>query len=400
MNILFLSGWYPYPPDNGSKLRIYSLLRGLTQQHDVNLVTFSDQPLVNPSPELKALCTDVHIVPRRTYNPNSAHALLGFLSPTPRVIVDTYEPLMVRRILQELRTREYHLVIASEWRTAAYWKAFSGMPALLDDPEFGAFESKIAQASSFLPRLRHRLPLLKLRFYLRRLLPHFEACAVVSEAEGALLHRLVPGYNSIEVIPNCVNLADYRDVRATPEPDSLIFTGSFRYFANHDAMVWFLRKVYPLIQAQVPGVHLTITGDHANLPLPPADNVTLTGYVDDVRPLIASSWVSLAPIHLGGGTRLKILEAMALRTPVVATSKGAESLDVQRDEHLLIADTPEAFAEAVIRLLKEPGLCQRLTDNAYQLVCEKYDWLVVMPRFLNLVECVGGKRESWSKPRE
>jgi glycosyltransferase involved in cell wall biosynthesis len=133
---------------------------------------------------------------------------------------------------------------------------------------------------------------------------------------------------------------------------------------------------------------VTITGDHADLPLPPADNLALTGFVDDVRPLIASAWVSLVPIRVGGGTRLKILEAMALGTPVVATSKGTEGLDAKHGEHLLIADSPEAFAEAVIRLLQEPGLRRRLADKAYQLVQERYDLAALIPRFLDLVERV------------
>jgi glycosyltransferase involved in cell wall biosynthesis len=153
-------------------------------------------------------------------------------------------------------------------------------------------------------------------------------------------------------------------------------------------MTWFLQEVYPRIRAQAPDVSLTITGDHAGLPLPPADHVTLTGFVDDVRPLIAAAWVSLVPLRVGGGTRLKILEAMALGTPVVATSKGAEGLDAQHGEHLLIANGPEAFAESVIRLLQEPGLRRRMADNAYQLVQEKYDMAALMPRFLDLVERV------------
>jgi glycosyltransferase involved in cell wall biosynthesis len=153
-------------------------------------------------------------------------------------------------------------------------------------------------------------------------------------------------------------------------------------------MVWFLREVYPHVQAQVTDVRLSITGDHADRPLPPASNVALTGFVDDVRPLIARSWGSVVPLHTGGGTRLKILEAMALGTPVVATPKGAEGLDVQDGEHILIADTPETFAQQVIHLLKKPELRQQLADNAHQLIREKYDWEVVLPRFLDLIERV------------
>jgi glycosyltransferase involved in cell wall biosynthesis len=149
--------------------------------------------------------------------------------------------------------------------------------------------------------------------------------------------------------------------------------------------------VYPEISSVIPGVHLVITGDHAGKPIPQTGNISLTGYVNDVRPLIASSWVSIAPIKKGGGTRLKILEAMALGTPVVSTPKGSEGLNGQRDEHLFIADTPSAFANKVIELLEDSGLRQRISDNAYQFVREQYDWAVVMPRFLNLVDRVGAK---------
>jgi len=389
MRVLFTSAWFPYPADNGIKLRIYNMLRGLASHHQVDLVTFADQPDADAkAPELTALCRTIQVVPLKPYRPNSLRALLGFFSSTPRSIVDTFSSRMSQLIYHTISQESIDVVVASEMTTATYWQAFSGKPALFDDLEIGVFESQIVKAPSSLRRLRHQLTQVKQRHYLSRLLPHFQACTVVSEQERALLRRAVPSYEPIEVIPNCVNLADYLGLRVTPEPGTLIFTGSFRYFANHDAMVWFLEQVYPHIQTQVPDVHLTITGDHANLPLPATDGITLTGFVEDVRPLIAAAWISVVPLRLGGGTRLKILEAMALGTPVIATSKGAEGLDAQPNEHLLIADTPEAFAEAVVRLLKKPELRQRLTDNAYQLIREKYDWAVVMPHFLNLVDRV------------
>ena len=398
MRILFLSRWFPYPPNNGSKLRIYNLLRGLSREHDVTLISFtSKSPSGNDQPvtervlaELKGLCTDVQVVPYQPYNPTSTRALLGFVSPTPRSVIDTYVPQMESTIRRELDSGQYDLVIASERDTADYWPAFRNMPAIFEDIELGIFEARKAQARTLLHRLRHELTGLKLKFYLRRLLPHFGATTVVSNVEANLLRGMVPGYQSIEVIPNGVNLNEYADICPVVQPNTLIFTGSFSFSPNYEAMVWFLREVFPRVQAKVPSVRLTITGDHANRPLPPADQVTLTGFVDDVRPLIANSYISLAPIRFGGGTRLKILEAMALRTPVVATSKGAEGLDVQHNEHLLIADTPEAHAEAILRLLQEPGLRQRLADKAYQLVRQKYDWSVVTPRLLDLVERVGG----------
>jgi glycosyltransferase involved in cell wall biosynthesis len=302
--------------------------------------------------------------------------------------VDTHVSVMTDQIRREVASKRYDVVIASEMDTAGYWEAWHGVPSILEDLESSIFASAKAAATTSLQRLRYELTELKLRRYLRRILPRFSACTVVSDVEAEHLQRWAPGGAEIEIIPNGISLDTGREIARAPEPETLIFTGSFRYGANHEAMIWFLREIYPRIQKQLPGVRMVITGDHANLPLPPSRNVTLTGYVDDVQSLIASSWASVVPMRYGTGTRLKILEAMALRTPVIATSKGAEGLAVENDRHILIADDPQAFAEAVVRVCTEAGLRQRLTKAAYQLVREKYDWSVVMPRFLDLVDRV------------
>jgi polysaccharide biosynthesis protein PslH len=389
LNILFLSSWYPYPPDNGSKLRVYNLLRGLAGPHEVTLLSFTDQAPATTPPELEALCRQVYTVPRLAYRPGSSRALAGLFSLTPRSVLDTYQPLMAEMIGRLLRQERYDLVIASQWWTAVYWRVFAHRPALYEEVEIGLFTSQIVQAATSLQKARHRLTLFKLQRYLRRQLPHFRACTVVSEVEKRLLHELAPDYQATYVIPNGITPAEHTIALPRPQPDTLIFSGSLSYSANYDAMNWFIQEVYPLIQAQVPAVRLVITGKPGKQPLPPADNVTLTGFVDDVRPLITSAGISLAPLRLGGGTRLKILEAMSLGTPVVTTSKGAEGLAVSDGEHLLVADSPEAFAAAVLRLLKQPELRRQLANNACQLISQQYDWAVVMPEFLRLVETVG-----------
>jgi glycosyltransferase involved in cell wall biosynthesis len=116
--------------------------------------------------------------------------------------------------------------------------------------------------------------------------------------------------------------------------------------------------------------------------------VTLTGFVDDVRPLIAQSTASVVPLHTGGGTRLKILEAMALGTPVIATSKGAEGLDAQHDRHLLVADRADEMVQLIVKILQDGALCRRLTVQARQLIQDHYNWNVIMPRVLDLVDQV------------
>lgn len=389
MRILFLSRWFPCPPDNGSKLRVYNLLRGLAERHEVTLISFADPGEVASSPsELNGFCRQTTAVPWKPFEPRSRSARAALLAFRPRSAVATYSLEMERRIREALARHPIDLVIASQQDMAAYGKCFAGLPALLEEVELGVLYEQYTRARGWWPRLRYRLTWIKHRRYLARLLRFFRACTVVSETERRLVLGAVPRAPHVEIIPNCVRLADYAHVRETPEPGRLIFTGSFRYPPNHDAMLWFLGEVFPKLASRVPRLRLVITGDHAGRPLPRAENVTLTGRVADVRPWIASSWASLAPIRIGGGTRLKILEAMSLGTPVIATSKGIEGIDAQHGRHLLVADSPDEYAAAAADILEDPRLRSTLARRAFDLVAERYDWAVVLPRFLELVERV------------
>lgn len=390
MRVLFLSNWFPYPPSNGSRLRIYSLLRGLARHHEISLISFTERSEIDrKSPEIHSICREVQVVPWNQTKQNKLLNALSLLSPTPRSILNDLSQEMIQCIQDSLTREKYDLIIASELGTAIYSSYFRDIPAIVEDLELGVLYEEFTQANSTWRKFRNGLTWEKHRRYITRLLKEFKYCTVVSEQERELLSRVVKNYESVEVIPNFINLADYSDIDVTPEQNSLIFTGPFRYFANHDAMVWFIQGIYPQIQRQFPDVHLTITGDHADLPLPQATNVTLTGFVEDVRPMVASSWVSLVPVRVGSGTRLKILEAMATGVPVVSTSKGAEGLEVNDGEHLLIADTAEDFAKNVVRLLKENELRQEIITRARNLVKMKYDMEAVIPQFERLVQKVG-----------
>lgn len=386
MKILFLSRWFPHPMNNGSKIRIYNLLRGLSQHHEVTLLSFADQPGVSPeAPEVRAVCSKAQVVPWREFDPASARARLATFSLKPRSVVDTFSPEMAAAITRTLTDEKFDLIIASQLQMAAYYPYFQDVPAVFEELEIGLFHDRAFSADGKI-RLRHALTWFKLRVYLSRLLDSFRAVTVASAQERDLLARNFPRYRRpVEIIPNCLNMDEYKNVRAGRKANTLIFTGPFKYHANYDAMKWFVGEVFPRILEQVPDAHLIITGDHLNLPLPSTRNVTLAGYVDDIKPLIASCTVSIAPLLSGGGTRLKILEAMALGTPVVATSKGAEGLNARAGEHLFVADEAGDFAESTVRLLKEAGLRQELAENAQKLVRDRYDWGGIMPSFLHLL---------------
>ena len=390
MKILFLSRWFPYPVNNGSKLRIFGLLRGLALYHDVTLLSFAEQLDVRPdAPEIRSLCSEAYVVPWREFDPQSWRARFGFLNLKPRSIVDTFSKEMATNITQLLRDHDYDLVIASQLSMAAYRPYFKKIPALFEEVEIGLSSDEAFLSSVLKKSIRHAFTWFKLRRYLSHLLDSFQACTVVSEQERQLFVRNFPKYEKVvDVIPNCLDMDEYKNIRVEKKQNAMIFTGSFKYHTNYEAMVWFIGNVFPLILEQLPDTKLIITGDHADLSLPSMKNVMLAGHVDDIKTLIASCAVSIAPLLSGGGTRLKILEAMALKTPVVATSKGAEGLDVIDGKHLFLANKPVEFAQCVVRLLDDEKLQQRLAKNASQLIREKYNLGKILSDYARLINTI------------
>jgi polysaccharide biosynthesis protein PslH len=385
MKILFLSRWFPYPTDNGSKLRIFHLLKGLAQVHDVHLLAFSDCPQAADTTPLAAFCKAVRVVQWREFAPRSWRAVGGFFSLSPRSLIDTYSKEMEQAVRTELAAQKFDLVIVSQWQMAAYRHLFAGVPVLFEEIEVGIFHQAVTAPAPPAARLRSALSWIKHRRYLAQMLSGGSACTVVSESERMLLASIVPNSSNIAVIQNGVALENYNQNQASRAPYSLIFTGSFRYRPNYQAVLWFVQEVFPRIRAQTPQATLQITGDPDGLALPYCPGVQHLGFVDDVRPLIARSTVSVVPLLQGGGTRLKILEAMALGTPVVSTPKGAEGLDGQDGVHLLVAASPENFANCVLELFNNPQLRASLSENARKLIQQHYDWKVVMPAFLKVV---------------
>ncbi|MFK7803658.1 MAG: glycosyltransferase family 4 protein [Anaerolineae bacterium] len=388
MNILFLSAWFPYPPSNGSKLRIYNLIRGLSEHgHDVTLISFTDEAQPDTS-GLDSLCRAVYPIDWVEGQMTAAQRKLALFSATPSSFLDTYSQQMVDTIQKVIAENKFDAVVASQIKAATYSRYLQGLPAIFEEIELGVMYEQFAAGEDLKTKLRYGLTWFKHRGYMRKILNDFQACTVVSREEKLFVEEKI-GKSDIDcqVIPNGVDVDQYQPFHGEARPNTLIYTGSFGFYANYDAMVWFVGEVLPLIQNVIPDVTLTITGDHKNLPLPKNDGVHLAGFVDDIRPLVAQSTISLAPLLTGGGTRLKILEAMALQTPVVATSKGAQGLDATPGKHCLIADSAQDFADAVIQLLEDANLAQTLKTNAYQLVQSTYDWKIILPQFVDLIEC-------------
>jgi len=207
----------------------------------------------------------------------------------------------------------------------------------------------------------------------------------VSERDRSMFRAMAPT-TQIALVPNGVDLSEFVSVPDKRRPNTLLFVGMMDYQPNDAGMQHFLNAIFPLIRQCVPDAHLTIVGGN---PSPAVRNaaspsVRVTGFVDDVRTYLRESSVFVVPLYAGGGTRLKLLEAMAMGIPAVSTSLGCEGLNVHHNTHLLVADSPEAFADAVVRLLQDPSLRNTLSAQALAAVHAEHGWDRIGGTLLNL----------------
>jgi sugar transferase (PEP-CTERM/EpsH1 system associated) len=393
MRILALSWWFPYPPDNGARLRVYNLLKQFSSEHQVTLVAFSREARdASYLDSLKPYCQEVYLLPGRAFQRTSLKAWVGLLSTKPRAVVNTYDPKAAARIQRIASNGRFDALVAFEIGAAVdvapYVAAIKGIPAVLEDLELAVLKEQSGIQRNAWGRLRYRMTWWKMRRFTAQMLRRFDVCTVASAQERANLLEIVPNYRGVEIIPNGIDTELYGSDYGLPEPDTLIFTGGLTYNANFDAMHFFLGEVFPLLKTRRPSLRLRITGSTGGVPvddLPLTSGVSFTGYVDDIRPLVARSQVCVAPMRIGGGTRLKILEAMALGTPVVSTSKGAEGLEVVSGRDLLIADEPAEVADAIVNLLEDHELREVLSRNGRELVKAKYDWNVIGQQYQTIL---------------
>jgi glycosyltransferase involved in cell wall biosynthesis len=372
MKLLVVSSWFPNPPDNGSKLRAFHLLSQLSNRHEITLLSFAESGEEDQR-MLKDLCRSVRTVPGNPCKPAATLRARDLISATPRSYVQTYSPRM--QDLVDAEIPHHDAAIAFQCGAALYLAKHSAIPRVFDEAEAGVIRDAFRTQPPGLVRYRRGLTWWKYGYFLRHLVDAFERTTVVSEVEREHLGDARCDLSALRVVPNGVDRHALMH-RNEPRPGRVIYSGSVTYSANLDAVRYFVRDIFPLIRLARPAT-LIVTGSTSGVDLSEllADgSVTFTGRVPDVAHLVAHSSVSIVPLRVGGGTRLKILEAMALGTPVVTTPKGAEGLAVEHEEHLLIADTPEAFARETLRVMNDFVLHARLAANGRRLVERLYTW--------------------------
>lgn len=395
MRILALTSWWPEPADNGIKLRIRHLLRALARNHEIHLIALVHDGIgATQRQEIDQMCASAMALSAPQVNPRHRDVVASLWHTQPASVRVRWSPQFSALVNERTAMLKPDVVLSIELATAVYASSIPGVVRVLDDPELVGL-SAWHRAPSPSGKLRAWLTWYKQCAYVRYLLRSFDACSVVSEAELRLVRRLASAHTLLALIPNGADVGEDRSNWSAPQPDTLIYPGSLTYSANLDAMHYFLRDIFPRIRHERPGVRLRITGragpEHLAA-FPSLEGVDVVGFVPDVRAEVARSWCEVVPLREGSGTRLKVLEALALGTPVVSTSKGIEGLALEHDRHVLVADTPESFATATLRLLEQPELRTRLAIEGRRRVADMYNWRVIGERMNDLIHEVAKRR--------
>ena len=381
MKILVVSPYIPYPPSFGGSVRIYHLLRELSRSHDVTVVTYcSDDGLGDPA-GLEDVSSRVVLVNRPPVNKrrDQVRSLLSRHSYQYRT---HHGAAMQEAIERTVREKEPDLIVA-EFVQMAVFDFSPIIPLVIDEHnvEYDLMKRMAEKDTVSLRKLFNMLEAAKLR---REELACLRKAALVlatSERDAEMIKKAAPGLQT-SVITNGVDVPFFAAKEPGPEPDTAVFVGATHYFPNEDGLCFFMENIYSRILQERRDFRLEIVGGRP----PPrvaayaGENVHVTGFVEDVRPYMWSARVFVVPLRMGGGTRLKVVEAMAAGIPVVSTTLGAEGIPAEHDRHLLLADDPAAFAQAVIRVLKDREKAEALRRAGREFVGCYFDWPVIGKR--------------------
>lgn len=390
MRILFVTPYPPSPPRFGGQRRLDGIIRGLARRHEVSLLSLVD-PTCDVEGSRRAAevyCRTVVLVP----NDRCGFSTMRKRIAQARSLLSrhSFERFFFRsaplqRALRMLTMSGAFDVINFEFaQMAANRQPSNGLDDrapifVLDEHniEFEIVQRTAASACGIDRRLYSHLDWRKLEREERDAWRRFDGCTVTSERDEAILRRSVPSARTA-VVPNGVDDQYFKPTTATApcEPGSLLFFGAGSYHPNTDGLLFFLREILPRVRARCPQVKLRILGPSipAAIQAFAGPRVEVTGFVDDVRPYLERASVIVVPLRIGGGTRFKIVEAMAMGRPVVSTRVGAEGLDVRSGSDILLADGAEDFAMQVVRLLDDPALARSIGAAGRRLVERNYTW--------------------------
>ncbi len=393
MKLLFLTPRVPYPLDGGTSLRNFRLLQSAAREHEVHLLSFMDRPLRPDHLEaLQAVCRRVELRPAPPH-PAYRRLALAVSARLPDMAYRRWSPGFAEALRGLLVEEQYDLVQTEGIEMARYLPLARGVRRVFSEHNV---EHLLQERAYRIDRVNPaRWPQALYSRLQARKLARFEAAAcrladatlAVSQEDAAALRELEPG-GRYRVVPNAIDPDAYPRRTGWPERPALLFTGTLDYRLNADAVRWLLDSIMPAVWEQIPEARVFVVGRG---PAPDLvargqhdPRIAVTGPVASVDPYWARSNVYVLPMRGGGGTRFKVLEAMAAGLPIASTPLGMEGIAAENGTHYLAGSTPAELAAAIIRLIDDRALRERLAEAGERLVREQYDWRLVAPHLLSV----------------
>lgn len=392
MKILWLSHFLPYPPKGGALQRSHNLLRQAAIRHEVHLVSLNQGKNL-PTPEavreaivfLKNICKRVEVFPIPSDSARWRWVMMtmdSYLRSSPYDVNWLTNIDMERYLEKVTKTETFDLVHVDTIGLYPYVSAFSGTPVVLNhhNVESHMMRRRYEKETDRLKKVYFHRESSKLERYEREVCGKCAENLVVSDLDGIRLKENV-GDVRFSVIPNGVDVDYFRpNEQNATRREGLIFAGAMDWYPNREAVRFFLKDIWPKLLEEKPDRRATFVGKNPPQILLEASKhsaINVPGFVDDIRPYLDRAGIYVCPIRDGGGTRLKILDALAMAKPLVATGLAVEGLDLVEEIHYLKAETAEDFAGQIRRLENDPGLCHSLATAGQRFVQERFSWDVI-----------------------
>ena len=396
MKILMITPYFPYPLVSGGQIRTYNLLKNLAQKHQITLASFiRDEKETRFLSQLKPFCTKVITFKRRkAWSP--VNMLLSAITPYPFLVSIYFDPFVKKQIKSELASEKYDLIHAETFYVMPNIPK-TGVPIFLVEQviEYLVYQRFVEGLPPYLFFLKPLLfiDVLKIKFWERYYWQKAKHLAAMSVPD----QQFITNYRDdldVDVVANGVDIDFFaKTKKVKTKSPTVLFVGNFKWLPNRDATKYLVEEIWPLIKKQIKNCSLLIVGRN-----PPSDikkyqakDIKVDGNVEDIRSAYGKSNVLLAPIRNGRGTKYKILEAMATKTPIVGTTLAIDGIDAASGSQVELADTPQRLAQKTINILINPAFGDKLASAAYQLVSQKYNWQIISAKLDKLYKEVGGQ---------
>jgi polysaccharide biosynthesis protein PslH len=388
MKILYVCHRFPFPPARGGKIRPFNTIRHLSQQHQVVVASLARSPEeAEAGRGIAPYCYDF-MMGEVTAPAAWLRMIARLPTPAPSSMGYFYAPALARRIDERLQQERFDLIFVHCSSVAPYVGRVAGVPKILD---FGDMDSEkwltYRRFKPFPLSVGYWLEGNKMAMAEKALAGRFDLCTCTTRAELQALQRLQVR-TPCDWFPNGVDQEYFAPTDEPYDPDEICFVGRMDYFPNQQAMRFFCNDVLPLIRRQRPAARLTIVGAAPSPEirrLGEREGITVTGTVADVRSHVRRSAVSVAPLTIARGTQNKILECMAMGVPVVASPEAAGGVDAVPGQHLLVAHSPQDYAQQLLALMQEPAARQALGAAGRARVEQHHSWAASMTKLDGII---------------